>query len=243
MLSYDTHLPLAADFAESHQRFWDRLAAPGSWWTAIERVAIAAEVRAAGLCALCGERRAALSPYGVDGNHDRVSELPEAAVDVVHRLVTDSGRLAARWYRSVLNAGISDGQYVEIVGTVVATLGIDSFCRAVGLPLNPLPEPEPGEPSAYRPTGAELKRAWVPLLPTDTSGSPEADLWPPNQTAYVIRAMSLVPDEVRTLKELSAVHYLPMADVGNPRAARGSLSRVQMELIAARVSALNDCFY
>jgi hypothetical protein len=59
----------------------------------------------------------------------------------------------------------------------------------------------------------------------------------------VIRAMSVAPDEVRTLGDLSAVHYLPMADVPNPRASRGHLTRPQMELVAGRVSALNGCFY
>jgi hypothetical protein len=53
----------------------------------------------------------------------------------------------------------------------------------------------------------------------------------------------LVPDEVRTLADLSAVHYLGMADVPDPRAARGHLTRPQMELVAGRVSALNSCFY
>jgi hypothetical protein len=55
--------------------------------------------------------------------------------------------------------------------------------------------------------------------------------------------MSLVPDEVRTLADLSGVHYLAMVDVPNPGAARGHLTRPQMELVAGRVSALNGCFY
>jgi hypothetical protein len=59
----------------------------------------------------------------------------------------------------------------------------------------------------------------------------------------VIRAMSLVPDEVRTLADLSAAHYLPNHRVRDPAAQQGSLSRPQIELIAGRVSALNQCFY
>ena len=55
--------------------------------------------------------------------------------------------------------------------------------------------------------------------------------------------MSLVPDEVRTLCDLSAVHYLPMVDVIDPSARLEHLDRPQTELIAARVSALNECFY
>ena len=55
--------------------------------------------------------------------------------------------------------------------------------------------------------------------------------------------MSLVPDEVRTLCDLGAVHYLPNDRVLDPTASQGGLTRPQIELIAAKVSALNDCFY
>ena len=71
----------------------------------------------------------------------------------------------------------------------------------------------------------------------------EADLWPIGRTGNVIRAMSLVPDEVRTLGDLGAVHYLPNVEVRNPEAHPEHLDRPQTELIAARVSALNECFY
>ena len=39
------------------------------------------------------------------------------------------------------------------------------------------------------------------------------------------------------------VHYLPNERVRDPSASQGSLSRPQMELVAGRVSILNDCFY
>ena len=61
--------------------------------------------------------------------------------------------------------------------------------------------------------------------------------------ANVIRAMSLVPDEIRTLKDLSTAHYLKNSQVRDPKASRGPLSRAQMELIAGRVSVLRECFY
>jgi AhpD family alkylhydroperoxidase len=55
--------------------------------------------------------------------------------------------------------------------------------------------------------------------------------------------MSLVPDEVRTLHDLSDAHYLPMGQVRDPSASSGALNRMQMELIAGRISALRQCFY
>ncbi len=71
---------------------------------------------------------------------------------------------------------------------------------------------------------------------------PEADLWEARKTANVIRALSLVPDEVRGLKDLSGAHYMKPAEMMDFR-ARGPLDRAQIELIAARVSALRECFY
>jgi alkylhydroperoxidase family enzyme len=80
------------------------------------------------------------------------------------------------------------------------------------------------------------------MIPARGARGPEADLWPPGRTPNVLRALSLVPDEVRGLKDLSAAHYLPMEQVIDVRAHR-LLSRAQMELVAARVSALNECHY
>jgi hypothetical protein len=246
MLSYaSAAAPIRSGFAESHQRFWNRLARPGTGWTGAERVAIAHEARAAARCDHCRERRSALSPHVVAGRHSAVTDLPDAAVEVAHAVMQDAGRLTRRWYEARLSDELSDGQYVEIVGTVVALVSIDRFCRAVVVPEHPLPTPLPGAPTRYRPASAVLRldEAWVPMVPMDNADTPEADLWPAGKTGNVIRAMSVVPDEVRTLADLSAVHYLPNERVRDAGACQGSLSRPQMELIAGRVSVLHDCFY
>lgn len=81
------------------------------------------------------------------------------------------------------------------------------------------------------------------MVAADNGGTPEADLWSAGKTGNVIRAMSLVPDEVRTLNDLSAAHYLPNVRVRDPSASQEALSRPQMELIAGRVSVVNGCFY
>jgi hypothetical protein len=244
MITYEqVPAPARTAFTESHQRFWGRLAAPGMWWTGAERVAIAREARAARDCPHCKARKAALSPHTVGGNHTTTTDLAGAAVEVIHAVMNDASRLTRRWYETRLADGLSDGHYVEIIGTVVALVSIDQFCRGIGVAEHPLPTPLPGEPSRYRPARAGPDEAWVPMVPADNLGTPEADLWPSGKTGNVIRAMSLVPDEVRTLSDLSAAHYLPNARVRDPSASQGSLSRPQMELIAGKVSVLNDCFY
>ena len=244
MITYEqVPAPVRPAFAESHQRFWDRLAARGTWWTGAERVAIAREARAAPGCRYCRARKAALSPHTVRGSHVAATDLPSVAVEVIHAVMTDAGRLTRRWYEARRADGLSDGHYIEIIGTVVALVSIDRFCRGLGVREHPLPAPLSGSPSRYRPTSAGPDEAWVPMVPADNAGTPEADLWLAGQTGNVIRAMSLVPDEVRTLGDLSAVHYLPNAHVRDPSASQGNLNRPQMELVAGQVSILNDCFY
>ncbi len=236
-------VPVRDDFAAAHSRFWQRLSTPGAWWTSAERIAIAAEVRNAWQCMLCQARKEALSPNAVQGEHDHLGALPDAAVDVIHRVVTDPGRLSKPWFDGIMAAGLSETQYVEIIGTLVALVSIDSFCRGIGMPLHPLPEPQPGGPSQYVPTPTVAGEAWVPMLSADHASGAETDLFDMRPAANVIRAMSLVPDEIRTLKDLSTAHYLKNSQVRDPKASRGPLSRAQMELIAGRVSVLRECFY
>jgi len=239
----DVSFPVRADVGAAHERAWERIGKPGCWWTAAERVAIAAEVRQAPRCVLCTESRQALSPHVVSGTHERASHtLPETAVEAVHRIVTDTNRLGRGWLEKLEAAGLSDGHYVELVGVVVAVVSIDAFCRGIGSALHPLPEPQAGEPSGYRPAGARPSDAWVPMIPENLASGAESDLYPFKPMGNVIKALSLVPDAVRQLTELSAAHYIPIRKMARFDVGR-AIDRSQIELVAARVSALNECFY
>lgn len=241
----DAPYAVRSDFSESHSRFWARLQSPGAWFTSAQRIAITREVRAASDCPLCQQRKTALSPRNVTGSHTSVTDLRPVIIEAIHSMVTDPSRQTRSWYESLLAAGLSDGEYIEIVGTVVAIVSIDSFAHGIGVPLRVLPEPGPGEPTRYRPATAETSdQSWVPMVPLDNSNTPEADLWIAGKTGNVIRAMSLVPDEVRSLGDLSAAHYLPHSKVRMAGVDAGrALNRSQMELVAGRVSALNQCYY
>ena len=118
--------------------------APGNWWRAEDRLAIAQEARNARSCEFCAERKAALSPFAVTGKHTVSTNLPEAAVDAVHRIVTDASRLSESWVKELAAIGISDGHYVELLGVVVSVVSIDGFHRAMGFELEPLPAPKIG---------------------------------------------------------------------------------------------------
>jgi hypothetical protein len=240
--------PVRPEIGEAHAKALLHLAAPGTWWSGAERLALAEEARASRDCALCNERKRSLSPAAVTGEHDAPSgaALPAAAVDVAHRVASDPGRLSRKWFEGVVAAGVSDAHYVEAVAITARTVSTDSFCRGVGVPPHPLPAPVAGEPKRSRPPGARGGEAWVPMIaPEDASGE-EANLYGGAKHApNIARALSLVPAEVRAVREISHVLYVPLDRVPDfswspPGRA---LSRPQMELVAARVSALNQCFY
>lgn len=235
--------PIRADLTDAYRRAWQRLAAPGTWLTGAERVAVADETRRARDCSLCRERKAALSPYAVDGEHDHAGLLSAPMVDAVHRITTDAGRLTESWYHSLLGEGFTTEAYVELVGVAVAVISVDRFHHALGLALEPLPQPLPGEPTRERPDDATEGEAWVPMQ-SGKRAAAEAGL-PAPSAPFVIRALSLVPEEVRAWQDLSAVQYLgpdEMLQLGGVASGRG-LDRLQIELVAGRVSRLNECFY
>lgn len=236
--------PIRADIGETLRAYWQRLASPGNWWTGAERVAIAAECRAARTCEFCVERKEALSPYTGEYKHDSVTDLPDHVVDAVHRIVTDQTRITRHWIEKNAEGNLSVEKYVELAGIVVAVLSVDEFNRALGLPFEPLPEPITGEPSHYRPPNLETGTGFVPMIPRDGADGNEADLWPPGFGANVIRALSLVPDAVRDWVNLSGALYLTPAGMANFIGQEDrSIDRAQMEIVAGRVSSYNECFY
>ena len=242
---YDgTPYPIREDIAPAYRAYWAKLARPGSWWTGAERVAIAKESRNAPACRLCAARKEALSPAAVTGQHDCGEGLPETAVDAVHRVVTDQARITRKYVEDSVAAGLGKEAYVELVGIVVAVFSIDEFHRALGLDLERLPAAEPGEISRYRPAILTEDMGFVPTVPPEGAVGEEADLWPGGQTANVIRALSLVPHALREYKGIFSVQYLPLGGMRNFDVIEGrAINRMQIELIAGRVSAVNECFY
>jgi len=237
-------VPIRDDLRAAHRLIWEYLARPGNWWTGAERVAIAAEARRAMSCPLCQARKESLSPGAVGGTHATTGALSANVVDVIHRIRTDPGRLSRAWFERVVADGLDETRYVELVAVVSQVTGVDFFCRSLGIPLFPLPDPLPGPPTRHRPASAKAGTAWVPMIAPEDASGPEADLYPPAPVIpNIVRALSLVPDAVRLLVRSSDAHYLPIAEIPNPAARRGALDRMQTELVAARVSALNQCFY
>ncbi len=219
---------LIDSFAAGHDKLWQGLGECGTWWSGTDRVAAVAEGRQALCCELCRTRSEVLSPMMVPGEHDSISNLSAPAIDLIHRLATDPGRLSRKWASQIIDS-MTEEAYVELVTVNCIQYVIDSFSRCLGLPLRELPQAGEGIPSRIRPDGVGDVGAWV-------SQSLDKSL------ANVSRAASLVPDTESLWRELVQMHYSrgpEFADLVWDRA----LSRPQVELLASTVSALNECFY
>ncbi len=236
-------VPVREDARAAHAFLLEHLRRPGTWWTGAARVAIAAESRNSAACALCRERKVALSPNAVAGKHATLGAVRPSALEAIHRIRTDPARLSRRWFDAQLAGGLRAEEYVELVSVVTQVAGLDAFCRTLGIPAFPLPAPEGGDPERRVPAGAKTGIAWVPLVAPEDLCEPDLDLYGgAPMVPNIVRALSLVPAEVGALRRESDAHYVPLGKLTDPRVGR-ALSRPQIELVAARVSALNQCFY
>lgn len=244
--SYSTSpYAIRRDLQDAYRSYWNDLSSVGSWWTGTQRIAIAQEVRNAMSCSYCKARKQALSPYNFPGTHDHSESLPELAIDAVHRIVTDQNRITQAWIDANVEHGLNEEKYVELLGVVVTVFSIDEFNRALGLALEPLPQPQPGEPDQYRPALAARGTGFVSMLPTSGNFTArEKGLWPEKRSANVLRALSLVPDAVREWSKVAHAQYLPPEQLTQFKPDLGrSINRMQIEVVAGRVSSINECFY
>lgn len=235
------------DLRTAHARAWSRLTKPGSFLSGAERVAVAAEARAARGCAACAARKAALSPEAAIPAHDAASDLPALWVDLIHRVTTDADRLTHAWFNRMTPDVLSVERYVETVGVIAETLAVDRFDAALGRSPRPLPSPAEGSPSAERSASARLAGAWVPTVaPEDLcDADPPAahQMYRDRSAANIHRALSLVPSAVVGFFDLDDAMYLPDAQLRDFAQEPRAISHAQIELLAARVSALNRCLY
>ena len=233
---------------------WAALGGPGVWWTGAERTAIVAETRHAAFCPLCRTRKHAAIPAAVLGTHDTTSALPAPALEAIHRIRTDSGRLGETWYRRLIGpdldqAGLTEGHYVELVAIVAITVAIDSFREGIGHDPLDLPLPMPGLPTRITPPGTKPGLAWMPVLFPDDWAPPTPDLYrrlpgPPERgRGHIHHALSLVPEAMIAWWDLFEPMYLRSAEMRDFTHEFRAISHAQIEMLAARTAALNQCIY
>lgn len=190
------------------------LPSPGTWLTGEQRVAVANRAR-----------------RSIDaGDGDPADPADDPLLAAAHRVAAAPSSITAGWIDGLESEGLHRLAYVEVVGVVARTCAIDTFQWALDQPRPPLGDPLDGQPSRVVVDGARQTSAWVPIA----------------GPANAVTALSAVAEEARARSQLSEALYLDdervhLAATGG--GARDGLTRPQMELLAARVSHHNDCFY
>ncbi len=223
---YSQDAGVRPEIEAAHQRLLDHLQTPGEWWSSTERLAIAQEVRRA---RTADPLPPWIAPSTVDGLVPAGHQIASPVVDAVWRIANHPGSITRDWFDTIIGAGIEPAAYVEVVAIVAMTVALDEFCRSAGCPALPLPEPSSSSARGAVGEGV-VEDHWVPTLATDL----------PN----VRKALSIVPAELEMQGVILDAQYVP----GGALAVEltqdiWSLGRLQVELVASRVSSVNECFY
>lgn len=153
------------------------------------------------------------------------SSLPTVAIDASRTVGQEPASIRRRWVEDVAGE-LGYPQYVELVGIASRLAAVDTFHVGLGMEPERLPEPEPGEASQVEEPSARRGAAWVPMV----------------GGASITQALSLVEAESAAQEDMHGPLYLSYESMAELDFV-GGLSRAQMELVAARTSAVNECFY
>lgn len=152
--------------------------------------------------------------------------LPRVAVDAARMVGAQPADVRSSNVQQWVEGGMGAAKYVELVGVVARSTAVDSIVRGLGGEPESYPAPIDGDPTGEVAEDARQHRAWVPMV----------------GGASIVSALSLVPSEMNAMFEFHGPAYLTMEQMADPVFTRG-LDRAQMELVAARTSATNECFY
>jgi len=234
----DSEYPVRAALADVHMQQIENMVSPGTWYTGPERRAIAIAARRAAC-------EAGLLEPPTGGLDHPETGLKEIVHRVTATVATSVQELGEDLYDETIAAGLSDVEYVEIVGVVSRIVDLDVFARGIGVAPRTLPPSRAGAPQRTRPETAVIEHAWVATVPNGPAGGDiGASLYHGHPMPYIVRALSLVPEELRAHVELEIAHYTRLDKLFDYEYQHHEgLTRPQAELVAGRVSALNDCFY
>jgi hypothetical protein len=203
--------------------------APAAEATLLDRVALALVEAGATLDGPRRRRLAVLSRSLNGPTGTATAERPssgEPLDDLVHQLTVAPATVREPRVAELEHSGVPVTTYVEVVGLVARLTAIDTFRFGLGSEPIELPPAVDGQPNGRVADDATIDGGWVPTV------GPAS---PPT-------ALSMLPDEHSALHDVHGVFYLAVADMADLDADRG-LHRTQMELVAARTSLLNECFF
>ncbi|HTN78655.1 MAG TPA: hypothetical protein VMK16_03195 [Acidimicrobiales bacterium] len=223
-------MPVREDLADAHRLAWEHIAAPGTWWTGPQRV----ELAQTALFAIADPDP---SPPWISitstGKLPEPQLAPRTAHDVMYRISRHAGTMTESVYRAAVDE-LGELPYVELCAISSTVAAVARFCRNIGVDVPRLPAPIEGEPTRQRPEHlAPARYNWVPVAA------------PADEVAAVVQAYTAVPAEQANTWRMAAAQYMPADEMLDPdwRRRPTGLSRAQMELVAARLTKLRDCFY
>ena len=161
-----------------------------------------------------------------DGLCVNSQSLSEAARSAARAISAAPASIRAHDVQGWYNDGLTGQEYIEILGVVARLSAIDTFLFGLGQPERPLPEPIVGEPTRHIVAEARLDGGWAPTV----------------GFAFPTTALSAVPAEHDAMADLAAAFYIALDGMADLALVDG-LQRDQMEVVAARTSLINDCFF
>ena len=210
------------DLAEAHDRTWESLSSAGTWWSARQR----RELAGTAIASMWGGPNASSNVR--DG---ATTDAPVAAHRAVARMASGRPAITKEWYEGVRDE-LGALEYVELVGLVATAAAVASFRNSLGLAPRDLPPANDDGPSRVpAPPLADATLNWVPVAA------------PADVDAAVVQALTAVPASSDDLWRLGDTQYIPDAEMIDLRWTRGTLSRVEIELVATKVSFSRECHY
>lgn len=214
---------VADEIVDACRVAWDHLGEPGAWWTGEQRLAIAEGTRAAAPRPLWDR-----APELHTVSDDPQGDLTAFERALVERVTVQPSSIDRATYAHVVER-IGEDKYAELAAIATQVVPVDHLHDALGLTREPFPPAVPGEPTRERPWGLVDTVAFLPTMPAD--GLP-----------HVAVSLSLAQaDNARRMLLVRAMYS--GRSFGDMVWTHRSLSRPQIELVAARTSALNECFY
>jgi hypothetical protein len=211
------------EIIESFKIIWDHLGQSGNWWTAEERLEIAEEARNSNPRKLW-ERVGEVESYSKD-NDEVLSPYVRAVVRLV---ANETSKIDQRTYDGITKA-IGEDKYAELAAVVSQIIPIDHLSDTLGVERQELPNPVDGELAMERPVGLVEGVAFLPTFPAE-------------KLPHVAVSLSLAQaDNARRMLLVRAMYS--GSSFNEMIWEHRNLSRPQIELVAARTSALNECFY
>ena len=208
---------------QSFEIVWQNLGKPGAWWTGQQRIEIAKEVRNSRQPKLV-ERVNDLSGY----SHQEAESLSPYVRAVVRKIAYESSTIDRDTYNSIVEV-LGEDRYAELAAIVTQVVPIFTLADILGNPREKLPTAHDGDPTKERPEDLVNDVAFLPTF------SPEG-------LPHVAVSLSLSQaDNARRMLLVRSMYS--GTNFGEMVWEHRSLSRQQIELVAARTSSINECFY